>query len=268
MANLIYKGLKANLPAAREANSFYLCTDSRELFFGESLYNEAVQFYTDTKPTAPAQGTLYIDSDTGSGDVWNGTAWVNVVKPVNTAIVDGADDTTVPTSKAVKDYVDGLDIAEYTVEKAATAESGYVATYYLAKDGTQAGASINIPKDFLVKSAEIKEVETADTPYTGAAAGDKYIDFVINSKDGDDTESHIYLPVQELVDAYTAGDGIDISSANVVSVKVDTANANGLGVTGDGLKLDAATAATAGAMSAADKTNLDDVVEKLTIGTF
>lgn len=29
MANLIYKGLKANLPADRNVNSFYLCTDTR-----------------------------------------------------------------------------------------------------------------------------------------------------------------------------------------------------------------------------------------------
>ena len=37
MANLIYKGLKANLPAERNVNSFYLCTDTRELFFGADL---------------------------------------------------------------------------------------------------------------------------------------------------------------------------------------------------------------------------------------
>lgn len=106
MANLIYKGLKANLPVTREANSFYLCTDTRELFFGDSLYTEPVRFYTGTKPTSPAQGVLYVDTATGSGDVWNGSAWTNVVKPTSTAIADSADDTTVPTSKAVKDYVD------------------------------------------------------------------------------------------------------------------------------------------------------------------
>lgn len=48
MANLIYKGLKANLPAERNVNSFYLCTDTRELFFGADLYTEAVRFYDGT----------------------------------------------------------------------------------------------------------------------------------------------------------------------------------------------------------------------------
>lgn len=103
---LIYKGLKANLPTSRVANSFYLCTDTRELYFGADLYTESVRFYTGTKPTAPAQGVLYIEETTGDAEVWNGTAWETVLKGYTTSIGAGADDTTVPTSKAVKDYVD------------------------------------------------------------------------------------------------------------------------------------------------------------------
>lgn len=95
--------------------------------------------------------------------------------------------------------------------------------------------------------------------YSGAQVGDKYIDFVINSKEGDGTESHVYLAVKELLGTYTAGNGIDISGANAVSVKIDTANANGLEAGADGVKLNLATASTAGAMSASDKTKLDGI---------
>ncbi len=91
--------------------------------------------------------------------------------------------------------------------------------------------------------------------------GDLYIDFVINSKSADDTASHVYLPVNELVDAYTGGNGIEVSAQNLISAKIDTANANGLGVTAAGFKLDVATASTAGAMSAADKAKLDGIAE-------
>lgn len=90
-------------------------------------------------------------------------------------------------------------------------------------DGTVVGTDINIPKDYLVKSADIKVVTTADDPYTGAAVGDKYIDFVVNTVDSDGNETHIYLSVQDLVDEYTAGDGIDISDSNVIKIKIDTA---------------------------------------------
>lgn len=162
---------------------------------------------------------------------------------------------------ATKAELQAIQIPEYSVAKQATAEAGFLSTYYLTKDGAQVGEKINIPKDFLVNSADIKTVETADTPYEGAQVGDLYIDFVINSKSADDTASHVYLPVNELVDAYTGGNGIEVSAQNLISAKIDTANANGLGVTADGFKLDVATASTAGAMSAADKAKLDGIAE-------
>lgn len=162
---------------------------------------------------------------------------------------------------ATKAELQAIQIPEYSVAKQATAEAGFLSTYYLTKDGAQVGEKINIPKDFLVNSADIKTVETANTPYEGAQVGDLYIDFVINSKSADDTASHVYLPVNELVDAYTGGNGIEVSAQNLISAKIDTANANGLGVTAAGFKLDVATASTAGAMSAADKAKLDGIAE-------
>lgn len=108
MANLIYKGNKANLPGERNATSFYLCEDTRELYFGANLYTEAVRFYTtdEGKPASPAQGVLYVNTETGTGDVWNGSAWANVIKGYATTINDSADDNTIPTTKAAKGYID------------------------------------------------------------------------------------------------------------------------------------------------------------------
>ena len=169
---------------------------------------------------------------------------------------------------AIKMAEDGLkvvipDAAVIDVVKKATANDGYIATYQVTVDGTAVGADINIPKDYLVKSADIKVVATADAPYVGAVVGDKYIDFVVNTVDGDDNESHIYLSVQDLVDEYTAGNGIDISDTNVISVKLG-ADANGLKIGANGLELDEATATTAGAMSAADKEKVDGIAEGAT----
>lgn len=109
--------------------------------------------------------------------------------------------------------------AVYTIAKKATAESGYFASYYLTKDGEKVGEYINIPKDYLVKSASMKICETAGVPETtpALAVGDPYLDFVINTKDASATDSHIYINVKGLVDIYTEGDGINISS-NVISV--------------------------------------------------
>lgn len=167
--------------------------------------------------------------------------------------------TKIKTEYATKAELQAIQIPEYSIVKQGTAESGYLSTYYLTKGGEQVGEKINIPKDFLVNSAYILEVEEENQPYDGAQVGDLYIDFVINSKGADDTATHIYLPVNELVDAYTGGNGIEVSTANVISAKIDSVNANGLGVTAAGFKLDLATTSTAGAMSAADKAKLDGI---------
>lgn len=160
---------------------------------------------------------------------------------------------------------DGLYVKDRTVDvvKKATANAGYIASYQVTVNGTVVGADINIPKDYLVKSADIKVVAAADDPYAGAVVGDKYIDFVVNTVGGDGNESHIYLSVQDLVDEYTAGDGIEISATNVIAIKLGT-NANGLKVGAAGLELDEATTTAAGAMSATDKTKLDGVAEGAT----
>lgn len=166
---------------------------------------------------------------------------------------------------ALEKKTDGLFVKDHAfdVVKKATANAGYIASYQVTVDGAVVGADINIPKDYLVKSAEIKVVDTADAPYTGAAVGDKYIDFVVNTVDGDGNETHIYLSVQDLVDEYTAGDGIEISATNAIAIKLGT-NANGLKVSTAGLELDEATTTAAGAMSAADKTKVDGVADGAT----
>lgn len=111
-------------------------------------------------------------------------------------------------------YLVAADIAEYTITKQATADSGYSATYQLFKDGTAVGDKINIPKDMVVSSGEVKTVTTAGSPYAGAVVGDKYIDLTIANA----TSDHIYIPVKDLVDVYTGGTGIDVSASNVISV--------------------------------------------------
>lgn len=137
------------------------------------------------------------------------------------------------------------------VEKKATANTGYASSYTIKANGVALSPDIDIPKDFLVKSATLETVETADVPYSGAVVGDKYIDFVINAKDASETAEHIYLAVNDLVDVYTAGNGLALSNGQF-SVVVDSSNANGLSVGANGVALGVATDSVAGAMSAAD----------------
>ena len=112
-----------------------------------------------------------------------------------------------------------LSSKDITVEKKGTAESGYIASYVVKQNGSQVGATINIPKDYLVKSASVGTVTTANDPVTGYVVGDRYIDFIINTKDNSGTNEHLYVLVSDLVDTYTADESTLTLSNNTFSVK-------------------------------------------------
>lgn len=111
--------------------------------------------------------------------------------------------------------------ANITITKQATADTGYIATYVLSQGGVDLATKINIPMDYLVKSASVKTCTTQDVPIAGLNVGDKYIDFVVNVKEGTATDDHIYIACKDIASEYTNGNGIEISSSNVISVKSD-----------------------------------------------
>ena len=105
-------------------------------------------------------------------------------------------------------------LPEYSTEKAPTV-SGFAATYYLTRNGSRIGVPINIPLDQVLRGSSIKTVTTANSPYSGAKVGDKYIEFLFQNNN-----TPQYLPVQDLVDVYK-GDNtyIEVSSTNVITLK-------------------------------------------------
>lgn len=187
-------------------------------------------------------------------DVTSATTKLNTIEEnaqVNKIEVVKVNDTALE----ITDKTVNIDIPEYTIIES-TASSEYSKSYSLTKDGVETGVKINIPKDLVISSGSVETCEIEDTPYAGAKVGDKYLDILLN----DPTKNHIYIPVKDLVDVYTAGDGITVSNTNEISVNVDEANSNGLNVSNSGLGMSLATAENAGAMSAADFTKLADLM--------
>lgn len=135
-----------------------------------------------------------------------------------------------------------------------TDSGDYAAIYHLTKDGTNTGAAINIPKDLFVKSGEI-----VDNP-AGQPAG-KYIKLTLQNQD-----EPIYINVADLVDAYTAGNGITINATNVVSAKVVVAN--GLSVDASGIAMGLASGTASGAMSSDQFNKLAGIDEGATADTI
>ena len=168
------------------------------------------------KPTIPTVVDVVADNNANAVSS-------NAVYDAVALKASSADLATVATSGSYNDLTDKPSLGDFggtiDVIKKATAESGYAATYEITQSGVKVGASINIPKDFLVKSASVQTVSTANTPVNGYVVGDKYLDFVINTKDSSESNEHIYLLVSDLVDVYEADESTITLSGNTFSVK-------------------------------------------------
>ena len=175
-------------------------------------------------------------------DAWSATT-SDVHYPTEKLVKDSldlkADTTSVPTKTSQLTNDSGFltqhqslsDIGgAVTVTKQTDADSGFAATYVIAQGGTALGTKINIPLDYLVKSGEVKTASASDlsTLGQGYSTGDKYIDFVINAKDGSGSDEHMYINVKDLVEdtTYTA-DGSTLTLTNgefaIKNAGVDTA---------------------------------------------
>lgn len=192
------------------------------------------------------------------GTATNPTVGIKLAGTTGNAATLGADGLMVTIPE--------VDVPEYTIAKLETATAGYLASYQLQKGGTGVGAVVNIPKDYLVKSASVKTSTGASDP-SGFPSGTKYIDFVVNTYDtSSGSESHIYLNVQDLVDVYTPGNGIDISDSNVISAKVVAGN--GLSVGTNGIAMAAASESANGAMTSAMVKKLNGITAGATENYF
>ena len=264
MANVIFKqGTRAQYDAiaTKNVNTLYWLTDTQELFKGEVLYGKG------TEATALASGLMSAADKAKLDSLASGGAiGLTAVDAIGVRVSKSE-------GNALELKEDGLFVSpaaasgavEFAIEKQATPEDGFSATYKLKRTAegadTYVGDAINIPKDAVLSGGTYEIVETANTPYAGAAVGDPYVDLVVDNAE----ESHIYIPLKGLVDTVKAGDGISVTN-NTVSVKVDEANANGLAVGADGISMAVATATSAGAMSAEDKANLDAVMSSIVWG--
>lgn len=119
-----------------------------------------------------------------------------------------------------------------TVETGSESATNFVS--YTVKQGGVTVGTINIPKFLVVKSGAVVTgtwngtTFTEDATQPGSGSG-KAIKLVLNdSGDSDSNDDVIYINVADLVDVYTAGVGITITSANVVKAKLKSETASTL----------------------------------------
>lgn len=88
----------------KDNDTLYFVSDEQRLYKGAVAYSGGIYEAVSEFPKAGKINTLYIKTSTGEVKYWDGTAYTQVVKPFATAVA-AADNGSLPTSKAVADYV-------------------------------------------------------------------------------------------------------------------------------------------------------------------
>lgn len=121
--------------------------------------------------------------------------------------------------------------SKVTLESANGTED--VLRVYTIKQGGAEVGKINIPKDLVVTSGSVVKGNWVDGAFTESASGTgTALKLVIANQ-----TKPVYINTLDLVKDHTAGNGINISDTNVVSVKLDNASEKFLTVGADGVKL-------------------------------
>ena len=106
IANILKAGLQAayNQLETKDAGTLYFCTDTGKMYKGDVDFTESVKVVA-TKPTTPVVGKVYILQDTNTVESYDGSAWHTITPAVSAQVGLSSTDDTVPTSKAVYDFV-------------------------------------------------------------------------------------------------------------------------------------------------------------------
>ena len=129
--------------------------------------------------------------------------------------------------------------SKVTLESAEGTEDGVLKVYTIKQGGTEVG-KIDIPKDLVVSSGSVVKGDWAGDVFTENISGNgTALKLVIANQ-----TSPVYINTLDLVKDHTAGNGIDISDTNEISVVIDPDSEKGLSVSAAGIKLTGIKAAT------------------------
>lgn len=173
------------------------------------------------------------------GDGIDGTTLTTAINDINAKLGEGfsAEHTVANALAELKtELTEKLTIA---LTVAGEPTSGYLKTYILSQGKTEVGR-IDIPKDLVVKEGKLVHGYWSGDTFTENEEGpDTAIKLVIANQ-----EKPIYINTKDLVDFYTAGDGISIDNDhNVISIKYNAHSEKFLIVNEDGIRVEGIQAA-------------------------
>ena len=173
------------------------------------------------------------------GDGFDDKTLTEAIEEVNAKLGEGfSEDHTVADALAELkcELEEKLTIS---LDVAGTPTSGYLKTYELKQGSTLIG-KIDIPKDLVVTSGSLVHGTWDGNTFTEDPEGpDTAIKLVIANQ-----EEPVYINTKDLVDYYTAGNGIDIDNThNTISIKYNAHSEEFLVVDEDGIRVEGIQAA-------------------------
>ena len=169
------------------------------------------------------------------GDGIAGTTLTDAINDINDKIGEGFDE-----NHTVADALAELEAElteKMTISLGVASDPGDYAKVYELKQGGELIGTIDIPKDIVVKEGKLVHGYWSDDTFTEDEEGpDLAIKLVLNNDDV------IYINAKDLVDTYTAGDGISLED-NVVSIKYNQHSEEFLVVDEDGIRVEGIQAA-------------------------
>lgn len=211
------------------AEDLYFLLDTGEVMRGEKPFTEPVVFYDGTAPAVPARKKIYLNTTTGEGKVYDGTAWRTVIRPVADTLTKTG--TNLVPASAIVAYV------KQQLENAVGSD-GVVAS--LAFDKTKreltvtdgAGTETKLPLEGLGVDLKYDKATgkmnvidmKGDVLGTGVSldlerfvkggsydhTSKKITLWFDNAEDAASATDKIEIPVGDLVDTYTAADSSTI----------------------------------------------------------
>jgi hypothetical protein len=193
------------------------------------------------------------------GDGIDGTTLTDAINDINDKIGEGFDEnhTVADALAALKEEL--TEKLTISLDVAGEPTAGYLKTYILSQGvgtGKTEIGKIDIPKDLVVTSGSLVHGTWNGNTFTEDLEGpDTAIKLVIANQ-----EEPVYINTKDLVDYYTAGNGIDIDNThNTISIKYNAHSEEFLVVDEDGIRVEGIQAAINDAVKNAELEGSDGI---------
>ena len=241
-------------PIIRTIVGFYANADEMEDNGGGQSYYTILDIEGSAADVQEIREELSAINET-IGDGIDGITLTDAINDINDRIGSGfTEDYTI--ADALEELAEELeDALTISLTVAGEPTSGYLKTYILSQ-GEKVIGKIDIPKDLVVTSGSLVHGYWSGDTFTENEEGtDTAIKLVIANQ-----EEPVYINTKDLVDYYTAGNGIEIDNAhNTISIKYNNHSEEFLVVDEDGIRVEGVQAAINEAVKGAELEGSDGI---------